>query len=100
MRSPSTMKAELSSGAPPSPARLLAEPRTVLRVHQPASRSGSRRRRLEDFDLAGLRVDAADVLSAEHEEVTVVPRVGNDVVHVRPRNLVRLEHLERPRPRI
>ena len=45
-------------------------------------------------DLAGLRVDPPDVLGAQHEEVAVVLRVGNHVVDVRPRDLVRLEHLE------
>ena len=73
---------------------VLAEPQTILRVHHPAPRSGARRRRLEDLDLAALRVDPADVFGAEHEEVAVVARIRNHVVDVRPRNLVRLEHVE------
>src|SRR5581483_11031675 len=40
---------------------VLAEPEPILRVHHAAARRGARRRRLERLDLAGLRVDAADL---------------------------------------
>src|SRR5262249_6725489 len=79
---------------PDAIAVVLAEPEAILAVHHAAARSGSRGWRFEDPDLAGLRVDAAHVPGAEDEEIAVVLRIGNDVVDVRPRNLVRLEHLE------
>ena len=79
---------------PDAIAVVLAEPQAILGIHHPAAGAGARRGRLEDPDLAAHGIDSTDVFGAEHEEVPVVPGVGNDIVDVRPRNLVRLEEVE------
>ena len=63
-------------------ATIFAEPEPVLRVHLAAARRRMRGRRLEEVDLAGLGVDAPDVPVREIGEVSVVFRIGDDVVDV------------------
>ena len=63
-------------------AAIFAEPEPVLRIHLAAARRRARRRHGEQLDLAGLGVDAADMLLAEVGEVDVVLGVRDHVVDV------------------
>src|ERR1019366_3965183 len=74
-----------------------SEPHVLaIRIEGAATRRRVFRRRRNNRNLAGLRVDAADIVATVYSEVDVVVAIGSNIVDVYARDWKRLKYLELP----